>query len=278
MAHAACPLRVIAPDQLYAEISQHRLWTRTRGQKGEPADFSAADLSGLNLNHCQLSGVRFDGARCVGTNFRASKLDNCSFVGAYCVAAIFEFASANFSDCRAASFYNARVTGTNWMGANFIGANTSGWHLASTSLDGAVGVLGTCLIKTRQSASFLLGRFGIKNRDDVFLQDGGRDYGLRVLWDSHDFSVEDTIEYCTNPNRRPVPQVSFPRWAREHLPAAVYELLARACRCNDADSTTWVGAKVAMARIGAELQHGATPTRSASVVRAERHSSVRSPS
>ena len=101
-----------------------------------------------------------------------------------------------------------------------------GWNLTGTSLDLAVGVLGSSLIKKDQRANrrSLFGSFGLKERDDVFLHDGGRNYGLRVLWHSHDFLVGDTIEYCANPKRRPVPQIPLPGWVQEALPRAVIRI------------------------------------------------------
>jgi uncharacterized protein YjbI with pentapeptide repeats len=69
------PIRVLSGDEIEQMLASHRLYLKTEYHEGHRADFSSADLTGLDFAGLALRGIKMDravlrGANFIGTNLR----------------------------------------------------------------------------------------------------------------------------------------------------------------------------------------------------------------
>ncbi|HEY4164546.1 MAG TPA: pentapeptide repeat-containing protein, partial [Dongiaceae bacterium] len=97
---------------MHDRLAAHELWVSSNGDKGERADFSETDLSGVDFSHRNLSAAVFLGARLRSTVFSRAIIELADFTRADLTAADFSRANlrgCNFTDAilHRASFRNA---------------------------------------------------------------------------------------------------------------------------------------------------------------------------
>lgn len=95
--------RTPSQEQLRSILEQHLLWINSDRRAGRRADFSATDLSGVDLSKTVLASA----------NFRGAVLDRTNLAGAMLAAADFQDAALSRTD----------LAGADLRGADFRGAN-----------------------------------------------------------------------------------------------------------------------------------------------------------
>ena len=103
-----------------------------KGCNLQGADFTNADLAGLDLSGANLQKAVFDGANLAGTNLSGSNMQSDSFVGADLTGANLSGANLQKSD-----FTNAILVGANLQGANMQNSDMTGANLHQALTNGA---------------------------------------------------------------------------------------------------------------------------------------------
>jgi len=139
-------------DDLKNLIEDHKLWLKSNGKKGVPADLSGANLSGIDLSEvnlllAKLSGVNFSGATLVLADLSQADLSGANLSGADLSGAdllLTDFSDADFSgadlsvaDLSGANLSNAKLQAASLPQTDLSGADLSKSDLSRTDLSGA---------------------------------------------------------------------------------------------------------------------------------------------
>lgn len=98
-------------------LDQHELWLDSFYSKGQKADFTGQDVSGLDFSNRNLFLAKFKNGNCAGANFTKAYCVNAYFKGSNCKAANFEG-----SNCKGVNFKGSNCKGVNFKGGDFWGA------------------------------------------------------------------------------------------------------------------------------------------------------------
>jgi len=74
--------RVPSADEVEQMLASHQLYLKTEYHEGHRADFSWADLTGLDFVELDLRGIRMDRASLRGANFLGANLRGANLIGA----------------------------------------------------------------------------------------------------------------------------------------------------------------------------------------------------
>ena len=111
-------------EEIEEKIEKHQLWLKNK-PGGERADFSNANLSGLDLPQINLSYARFSYTNLTDANLSGSKLNCVDFTGAQLLHANLYDASLTNARLNNAKLTNARLTNVNMSGADLTGTELS---------------------------------------------------------------------------------------------------------------------------------------------------------
>jgi len=118
-------------------VADHSLWLDSRGDEGQRADFSGADLSRADLRGANLYGVDFSRANLTGANLSAAFLSRAKFSAANLTGGNLVGAFLSTARLGDADLSGANLSGANLSGANLSGADLSGANLSDANLIGA---------------------------------------------------------------------------------------------------------------------------------------------
>lgn len=210
--------RKISKKELEKILKNHSLWLKSKGKKGERADFSHCWLYGLDedgneeklnlegavldyadfsfailtevklyrtsLKHADFTGASFDGCmRLYGTNFSSAKLIGTSFNQANITSVNFESA-----DLRSAKFDRSSLDLVNFDFANLQGANFNGTRLSYTAF-------GEANVKDAWFSSLELNGYSMKMHIDDEQAQKMMYFVLKLIEHSKNISKE-TKEIC----------------------------------------------------------------------------------
>ena len=75
-------IRVLSGDEIEQMLASHQLYLKTEYHEGHRADFSWADLTGLDFVGLDLRGIKMDRALLRGTNFIGAYMRGANLIGA----------------------------------------------------------------------------------------------------------------------------------------------------------------------------------------------------
>jgi len=133
---------MINKNGLEKGIELHRKWRlgEVGGVRfdGRGADFSGANLEGVNFREANLEGVNFSGANLGGAYFKEANLEGVNFREANLEGAYFKESDLRGADFRGADFKGAFLEGAIFMEA-FRGADLRGVHFDLEMEEGLLG-------------------------------------------------------------------------------------------------------------------------------------------
>ena len=100
-------------------LNSHKEWLDTNGKKGKQADFSYANLHGVDFSRLDLSDANFAGATLIETDFHKADLSNANF---------------NHADLSNADLSEANLSGANLRRAIFTDADLRKVNLHRTKI------------------------------------------------------------------------------------------------------------------------------------------------
>lgn len=128
----ATPFRPIDPIRLANTLRRHEAWVASGGVRGDRADFTEHNLSGIDLSGRSLAAISFARANLKNTNLSSAVLAACDFT-------------------------DTNLRGADLSGCDLRGADLTGAHLEDTCLEGArAGMLPETGMKTLFPADYVL--------------------------------------------------------------------------------------------------------------------------
>lgn len=124
-------------DDLENIIAAHKLWIKSNGKKGTPADLSGANLSGIDLSEVNLMLARLAGVNFSGANLLLADLSQADLSGANLSGADLSGADLLLADFSGADLSGADLSVADLSGANLSRANLQAASLPQTDLSGA---------------------------------------------------------------------------------------------------------------------------------------------
>ena len=118
-------------------LTNHDLYLRTRGEKGECADLSNAYLSNVNLTGVNLREVNLTGADLSASNLQYAYLSNADLTGIDLTRANLKFAILYRANLRDADLSGTNLNNASLYGANLSNAKLHGAVLYNTTLEHA---------------------------------------------------------------------------------------------------------------------------------------------
>ena len=76
------PVRVLSAGEIEQKLASHQVYLKKEYHEGHRADFSWADLTGLDFVELDLRGIRMDRASLRGANFLGANLRGANLIGA----------------------------------------------------------------------------------------------------------------------------------------------------------------------------------------------------
>jgi uncharacterized protein YjbI with pentapeptide repeats len=123
------------PEQLKEILSKHLFWIR--GEGGERANLSGANLSGADLRDANLGGANLRSVDLRSTDLRSVDLSGADLRDANLSGADLRYANLSGADLRDANLSGADLGGANLRYANLSGADLRDANLRSVDLSGA---------------------------------------------------------------------------------------------------------------------------------------------
>lgn len=121
---------MFSPEQIQEVLRKHKHWLR-EDDRGQQADFSGQDLSGVNLQQADLRDAILDDANLQNAILHRALLDDASLEGADLRNAILSDASLNGAMLNAASLEGAKLRGASFVGAVLRAASLKGVEFRS---------------------------------------------------------------------------------------------------------------------------------------------------
>src|SRR6202011_462523 len=87
---ARTPLRVLSSDEIERMLAEHRVYLETEYHQGHRANFSSADLTGLDFSGLNLRGIKMDRTLLSGADFTRAHLQSANLIGAVLQEACFD--------------------------------------------------------------------------------------------------------------------------------------------------------------------------------------------